>query len=79
MTNITTWTAYNKALPVKTICPLLLYLAPADYINLYQALNTCQSISSKPAPNNKAVTSLDLQRYIRMLQRQSRNEITRNF
>lgn len=59
MTNIT-WAAYNNALPVKTMCLSLLYSAPADYSNLYQASNVCQNISSKLAPNNKAVISRDL-------------------
>ena len=77
MTNIT-WAAYNNALPVKTMCPSLLYSAPADCSNLYQASNVCQNISSKLAPNNKAVISRDLQLCIRMLQLQSRNENTRD-
>ena len=63
-----TWAAYNslisKALPITTTCALPLYPAPPDdYSNLYQALNICQNISTKVAPDNKTIISLGLQLY----------------
>ena len=42
-------------------------------------LNICQNISTKVAPDNKTIISLDLQLYAKALQLQSRNDVANNF
>ena len=81
---VPTWAAYNSAIGKSNLLTLFSTLpvingSPTEWDNLYTAIRIANDLSKKLLPEQKTITSFDLQLYAKAVLLQANPEIRNNF